>query len=257
MRIAKCDIESTFIPEDGNILAIEKIFCIGVQINDEPVQRFTYVWTPYSQGNLKAALALINSADLCVFHNGIKFDIPVITNMLGQITVPCHDTLILAKLMFTEEELRQMDIGIETMPKKLHGKFSLKAFGFRLGLLKEEFEDFSKFSEEMVDYMEQDVLVTSALYDTLVAMDNFPSQEVIDLENTVAYITFQQENNGFFFDIKTAREYYTKLRFEKNSLERKLAKQFRPMFLPEGQPKSNNKIIRRKLYLPTGKDMKW
>lgn len=248
-RIAKCDIETTFIPEDGNILAIKKIFCIGVQINNERVQRFTYLWTPYSDGNLIKALQLINSADRVVFHNGVKFDIPVIRNLLGQITVPVHDTLILAKLMFTEEELYRMDIGIENMPPKLYGSYSLKAFGFRLGVLKEEFEDFTAFSEEMVDYMEQDVLVTTALYDTLVAMPNFPSESVIELENQVAYITFQQENNGFYFDIEKARELYTKYRFEFSGIRRKLQRQFKPLFLPDGPVKTTNKLVRRKRYI--------
>lgn len=257
MRLAKCDIETPFIGEDGNILAISKIFCIGVQIDNEPVKRFTYIWTPYSDGNLQAALDLINSADRVVFHNGVKFDIPVISNLLGAITVPTHDTLILAKLMFTSEELWRMDIGIPTMPKKLYGSYSLKAFGYRLGIYKEEFDDFAEFSEEMVDYMEQDVIVTTALYNTLLGMDNFPSDEVIKLENDVACITFQQERNGFYFDIETARALYTKYKFQQSSIERRLQKQFRPMFLPDGKPKSNNSVIRRKLYIPSGKEMKW
>lgn len=257
MCLVKYDIETPFIGEDGNILAIPKIFCIGVQYDDQPVKRFTNTWTPYSDGNLQSALSMINAGTLGVGHNVIKFDNPVITNLLGQITIPIHDTLILAKLMFTEEELYRMDLGIPAMPKSLYGSHSLKAFGLRLGILKGLFEDFTTFSKEMVDYMEQDVLVTTALYGTLRAMPNFPSEEVIKLENDVACITFQQERNGFYFDIEKAREYYTKLKFEKGTIERKLQKQFRPIFLPDGPIKENNSIVRRKLYIPSKKELKW
>lgn len=258
MKKCYCDIETTLIPDDGNILKIDRIFCIGIAINDNPVQVFTEPYLPHlSDGGLKAALFIINSSDLAIFHNGIKFDLPVLRNLLGQVTTPIHDTLLLAKLVVTQDQLIAMDAGIANMPKDLWGSYSLKAFGYRMGNNKGEFEDFSALTPEMLEYLRQDVIVTRDLYQILIEMENFPPDNVIELENQVAEITFQQERNGFYFDIDTAKELNTKFLFEKYSIDRNLKKQFKPQFVVDGPVKSTNKLIRRKVYIPSKEELKW
>lgn len=242
------DIETPYIPDDGDVYSIDKIFCIGVKVDEEPTKLFTYLYHPLSSGNLKAALKLINSCSTAVFHNGIRFDIPVITSLLGPITAQVHDTLLLTKMMYTSDQLFAMDPGISTMPKSLYGSYSLAAFGHRLGLYKGEFEDFSKLSTQMLEYLAQDVAVTHKLYTHLIKQHNFPSSTTIDLENKVATHIFQQERNGFYFDIDKARALNTKLLFERGSIERKLQQTFKPMFLPDGTVKEAS--YTRKLYIP-------
>lgn len=258
MNIAYCDLETPFIPKNGNILDINRIFCIGIAINDGPVQVFTDPYLPHlADGSLKMALSILNLSDLAVFHNGLKFDVPILRNLLGKLTVPVHDTLLLAKLTVTQDQLFAMDAGIKDLPKTLYGSYSLGAFGYRLGNNKGDFKDFTKLSLEMVEYLKQDVIVTRELYNVLTEMENFPPPIVIQLENDVAEITFQQERNGFHFNIEMAKELNTKLLFERYSLDRKLQKQFRPMLLPDGPLQTTNKLLRRKLYIPSKQELKW
>ena len=248
MNIATVDIETTRI--ETSILDIRKIFCIGVKVNDQPTKLYTYIYHPMAEGNLNAALLLINSCDLVVLHNGIGFDLPVLSNLLGDITIPVHDTLILSKLMYTKDQLLAIDMTIPDFPKTLYGRYSLKAFGIRMGIHKGDFEDFTSLTTEMLEYLDQDCVVTYALYQMLLANPAFPKPNVIELENQVAAIIFQQEINGFHFDLESARELNMKLLFEKQTIERSLQRTFKPLFLPDGPVKQTSKLIRRRQYIP-------
>lgn len=244
MNVVTVDIESPFIPLAGS-LAIDKIFCIGVKSDDNPTKMFTYVYNRMSDGPLIAALTLINQHQVCVGHNLAKFDEPIIRKLVGQITIPLADTLIDSKLMYSKDMLFDIDRGIQDMPPKLWGSYSLKAFGYRLGNNKLDFEDFGSFSEEMLIYGKQDVDVTYQLYMHLSSQPNYPSNEVRQLEYTVADIINEQENLGFYFDKVKARELALSLKFRKMQIEHKLQSQFKPKFLPEGkpiQPKSSRKV---------------
>ena len=53
------------------------------------------------------------------------------------------------------------------MPEKLYGRHSLEAYGYRLSAYKGTFgkdTDWSEWSQEMEDYMMQDVVVTRKLW---------------------------------------------------------------------------------------------
>ena len=236
MNICTVDIESTLIPPEGS-LYIDKIFCIGVKSNDEPTKIFTYVYNKESAGNLKGALAFINKHDICVGHNFAKFDKPVIENLIGKITIPIADTLIDSKLMFTKNQLIDIDLSSTTFPKQLIGSYSLKAFGYRLGgELKIEFEQFDKLTSEMMTYCARDVDVTYELYKFLIAQSNYPPDNVRHLEYRVAEIINEQENLGFYFDIEKARMLSTNMKFKKMNLEHKLQAIFSPKYLAKGNP---------------------
>lgn len=249
-RIATFDIESEPIPLSG-ILFIKKIFCINIKINNEPVLRFTHLYHPTSSGTLSAALKLLNSCDYIIGHNIIGFDVPVIENNIGPITVPIIDTLILAKLMYAKDTLLAIDYGISEMPPKSYGSFSLKAFGIRFGNYKIQFENFTRLTTEMLEYCDQDVELTYQLFQYLLDQPFFPLSSVINLEQRVKTIILHQELNGFYFDRPKAQKLATTMRYRQLSLELALQKTFKPMFLPDGpikQPSSRNKI---KMYAPS------
>ena len=250
MRVATVDIETPLIPPAG-VMALNKIYCIGVKINDGPTHQFTYIYHPSSSGNLRGALNLINSCDICIGHNFVKFDAPVINQLVGLITIPILDTLILSKMMYTQDQLVANDAQDENHPKNLYGSYSLKAFGHRFGNHKIHFEQFDRLTDEMLVYCTQDVELTYQLYIHLRNNPNYPPDRAIRLEHDVAAITFDQEQFGFYFDIDSARKMYTKFLFERGNLDRKLQKQFRPMFLPDGPIQTTNKQIRRRMYEPT------
>ena len=74
MHTAVIDIESTTF--ENTLSEIDKIFCIGVKIDDQPTKVFTNVYIKGSDGNLNSALNLINQCSYVIGHNIIKFDIP-------------------------------------------------------------------------------------------------------------------------------------------------------------------------------------
>lgn len=232
-RIATCDIETPLISKEYGIAGINHIFCSGVKINNEETKIYTYTFFPESNGSLKGSLNAINSCQFVLGHNFYGFDRVVIENVIGKITVPIHDTMLIAKLMFTKDELMAMDIGIPNMPKDLWGKFSLKAFGYRLGDYKIEFEQFEQLTEDMVTYCKQDVDLTYRLFTFLKSRPNFPSNEVLALEYEVARIIQLQEQYGFYYDVENARKFLTEMSIEQMRLEHSLKQEFPAKYLPD------------------------
>ena len=174
LKIGYFDIETTAIPWTG-IKDVNTIFAIGVKINDEPTKKFSKYYLSNSDGNLQAAVKLLNSCDLIVSFNGIAFDIPVIERVLNcKLTPPHLDLIIVAKLMYSKDALYDIDYKILRDEPNLIGSFSLKAFGRRIGgRQKIEFEDWSKLSSEMLDYMVGDVELTKDLHEYFSEKDTF------------------------------------------------------------------------------------
>ena len=120
--------------------------------------------------SITTAIHWLEVADYIIGHNIIGFDIPIIKkfypyfNPRGIII----DTLLLSKLY--HPNLLDID-KTKTwphMPLQLYGRHSLEAYGYRLGEYKGSFSkttDWSDWSQEMQDYCEQDVAVTTKLCD--------------------------------------------------------------------------------------------
>lgn len=180
---------------------------------------------------LSDMLDIINATPTICGHNIIKYDIPVIQKLYSKIPMlnNCYDTLVISKVVYP-------DIGLMDYfqnkkgkhPKELIGKYSLEAFGYRLGMLKGNYgkrEDaWSCWTQEMQDYCMQDVKVTTALYNKLQA-HNLP-QDVIDTENKFCAIIAMQERHGVRFDLKAAQELLLPLQQKENSLKEELQKAF-------------------------------
>lgn len=249
--ICYCDIESTSIPASG-VLGVEAIHCISIKSGDSPTLCYTSRFLPLPNygGTLRNALATINQHDYVVGHNWIGFDAIVIENLLGPITAQPLDTMLLAKLIYTKDELCEIDYHIPDFPSKSYGSFSLDSFGRRMYLHKGSHSDWSRLSVAMCNYCTQDVEVTYSLFQSLLTSDRFPSQSIIDLENEVAHIIAQQVHYGFHYDIEAARKLMSSLMYEQLSIELRLQKVFRPMFLPDGQPITPASARRSKQYIP-------
>lgn len=236
------DIETS--PIENRTSDIKEIYCIALKLNNHKTLVFTETKQPFTDGTFKDFIRVLKSIDILVGHNIIKFDLPVLSNILGVNfnNQELVDTFILSKLMFSTEDLYSMDLSIPSMPSKLYGSASLKAFGYRLGENKIEYDDFSTgLNKEMVVYCKQDVKVTNALYKRLRTMDNYPREDVLKVETDFASIISKQENYGFYFDIQNARKLAVKLQFSKSNLEHKLQKEFPARFVPIGEvtPKTN------------------
>ena len=246
--IAVWDIEADWIPSTI-------IYCISVAIVKngillEKAKVFTYKWTPYSQGALFEAIQLINACDYHCGHNIIGYDVQMVRKLLlTDITPRPLDTLILAKIIFSKDDLYAMDpnLGID---KDLYGSYSAKAFGQRMNDFKIDYTDFSHLNEEMAIYCNQDTDLTAKLLIFLMDKENFPIEAVVDIEHKAADIIAQQTEQGFYLDIDMARKLNTDLLQEKGELSRKLLDIFHPKFMADGPVKSYKKQSIVKKYLP-------
>lgn len=170
---------------------------------------------------------------LFVGHNAIKFDFVVLADLLG-VGVGVRngiDTLILSTLY----------------SPNLVGGHSLGEWGLRLGYPKGDFNDWSCFSEEMLIYCRQDVLITAKLFVrlmTTLTRIGFTEQSFW-IQHRLTPILEQQRKNGFYFDGPRAVSLYAHLRNRETELEKDIHEVFppervlvatRPLYKKDGSP---------------------
>ena len=154
-----------------------RIHCIATYwVNEDQTESFndekhtTWEENPKStkKYSITTGLSYIEAADVIIGHNIIGFDLPFIHqlypwfNPVGTIV----DTLILSRLYHPNLLDIDKKHNWKDMPSKLHGRHSLEAYGYRLGLYKGNFAkdtDWKEWSQEMEDYCIQDVKVTEKL----------------------------------------------------------------------------------------------
>lgn len=200
---------------------------------------------------IRAGLELLTTADVLVAHNGIGFDIPVVNKLFPEFTLDprkCFDTLVVSRLIWSDiidMDWTKIRNNTTTLPGPLAGSHKLEAWGYRLGVLKDEYKGgFEVWSKTMQDYCEQDVRVTQAFLERIEAKAY--STQAIELELAVAVICAAQERHGFKFNRKAAEELYAKLVGDKLDLEEKLSRTFRPWFEKDGDtrvPKRPNRSL--------------
>ena len=163
-----------------------------------------------------------------VGHNVLKYDIPVLKKLYPwfERSGPVIDTLILTRLLFPETgEQDDKLIAAGKLPAKHRGAHKLEAWGYRLGILKGEFDGpWEVLTQEMLDYCVQDVRVTKRLLDYCHTRP-IP-QEAVDIEHAVANILVRQERHGFWFDEPAALRLLATLSKEKLRLADDLKARF-------------------------------
>ena len=226
MRVAIFDIES-----DGLLDTVTEVHCIGVKllIDAEPQDTVCYSSRPIkgSVGTLEECYELLKGCDVVVGHNIIGFDLPCIKYLSSEdIWAECkvYDTLLASKLAYPNMLI------IDSNNKKLgnlKGSHSLKSWGIRLGNHKDHYEDWSKLTEEMVEYCKQDVNVTYALYKRLLSKE-IPD-EAMWLEQEFAKIIQRQEAYGVLFDVPKAKALHVELIDDLEQSLIRLSEVFKPM----------------------------
>jgi DNA polymerase-1 len=227
------------IEADGFYNDVTKIHCIVLK-DTETSQRFVCNAQPgagFHTHTLEQGLAMLTEADEIAGHNVLKYDIPVLQKLYPSFTPQGRvlDTLILTRLLFPElGETDDRLIKKCLMPGKHRGAHRLEAWGWRLGVMKAEYEGgFEAWSQEMEDYCVQDVEVTHALLNHC-RKQSWPT-EALDLEHAVTRIIARQEINGFTFDEKGARELLVVLSKERLELEDDLKARFGFWFARDGK----------------------
>jgi len=168
-----------------------------------------------------------------VGHNVLGFDLPVLTKLTNITFDTCRvtDTLILAKLIFYD--------------KDKSWSHSLDAYGERLKFPKGTHNDWSKLSDEMVEYCKRDVQVTTKLYHKLIEKSDWMHRDTLVFEQEVQKIIIQQYLNGWSFNVKEAQKLHVELVQELQNAEQTLFETFKPLFLPDGKAKTPAKPFTR------------
>lgn len=207
---------------------VSRFHCLLTKAPGKPVVRYRNVGT---EDTLGAGLKELRSAKWIVGHNIISYDIPAIHKVLGDDLKGPYwlDTLVLSRLAYPTLGDLDWRRRVPGMPQELYGRHSLKAWGYRLGILKGTFgadDDtaWESWSQEMEDYCHQDVLVTEKL------LEHFAQLELpwvaIDMEMRLQDIIAAQERRGFQFDIPAAQKLNAKLQARSDELLLKLRDQF-------------------------------
>lgn len=195
-----------------------------------------------------AGLEAMMLADNIIGHNVIKFDIPAIQKVYPWFEVrkdQVIDTLVYGRLVWpnisdTDTKL----IHTSRLPGKLRGSHSLKAYGYRLGVLKGEFSnedtDWSTWTPEMQTYCEQDTEVTLALINKLESKNY--SHMAVELEHRVAWILAEQERNGFMFNTDKAEKLLSTLQQKRAAIEDELQDIFPPIVTERYSEKTGKRL---------------
>lgn len=216
---------------------INTIHCIGIKEDKNPTKCFTNKPIEGSDGSLEDAIKLLQKATIIIGHNIVKFDIPVIHSLLCNTNAQLVDTLLLSKMVTPDKMLFIKDAITKGFPSKLYGSHSLKAWGYRLGDNKIEYNDFENLCPEMITYCKQDVELTYKLYHFIKKMPSYPPENAIKCETEFARIMHLQENSGFYFDYDKAMQYADTLYKQQDLYKRLLDRKFPLIILPIGKTK--------------------
>lgn len=224
------DIEADHLLEQ-----VTKVWCIVARDADTG-QVYTFDPDEIEQG-----LDLLGKADCLVGHNIIDYDLRVLKKLYdfdykGEVM----DTLVCTRTIWPN--IVELDYQQGNFPQKLTGSHSLKAWGYRLGELKDDFggdsESFGEYSNEMLTYCVQDTKVTEALYNKIQGKDFSP--EALGLEHKLHTLLVQQQERGFPFNVDEARKLHVKLEGRRSEIEQELQDTFEPTIV---ELKTKTKVI--------------
>ena len=222
MSIGYFDIETNAINDWSTLSDIRVCHCMVIIDEDDNVYR-------YRSATMLEGMKHLLSFSAIVGHNAIGFDYPALNSFYGFKHPNVLDTAVMTRCMFPDLFAYDAVRGTE---KGIRGKHSLEAWGKRIGCYKSthgKTEDWSKWSQDMEDYCVQDVKVTKALHEFLLA--HKPSQRMLDLEHEFALCMRRQQWIGFPFDDAKAEELEKTLCVRRRELGDELEQLFEPTVL--------------------------
>lgn len=240
------------IETDGFLESVTKIHCLVIkdtekgfvgQYADQPGHKSI-------REGLETLIWHFKNGSVIAGHNVIKFDIPVIQKLYPWFKVDqskVYDTLVVSRLIYSD--LRERDgANIEKgrLPTKLWASHSLKAWGYRLGVLKGDYKEtsgedaFKVFTPEMLEYCVQDVEVTHALYTQLTSIEY--SQEAVKGEHEVAFVAALMEQSGWPFDVQGASVLYATLAARRENIRQTMMDTFEPLVIERISEKTGKRL---------------
>lgn len=249
------------IETNGLLKEVSVLHCMCVyDTKKEKMYRFD---PSHVEDGVKMLQDTITQGGILCGHNVIDYDIPVLEKLYPHLFHISYeqqkqvvDTLVLARLIYSN--IDTIDLGFMKsgkLPKQLYKSHKLMAWGYRLGVLKgtygEQEDAWAVYNPEMLDYNEQDVWVTKALYEKLTASPY--SQRAIELEHQVAWLMTKQERNGFRFDYEGALKLVEELRERQAVITTTLLQKIPEIPDKVFVPKRDNKRLGYKAGVPVQK----
>ncbi len=230
------------IETDGLLDVTTKLHCLVIYDTEKSAFYEYNAKTGFNEGIEK-----LSNADEISGHNIVKFDIPALRKIFPEFKQKgkLFDTLLMSKLVYPDIGVKDDVLILKNkFPKALRGRYSLRAWGYRLKCYKGDFslqEDcWREWTQEMQEYCKQDVTVTYRLFKLLKSKDI--SLTAVELEHHFAEIIQTQEQRGIYFDKAKAVELSAKLTEKKLELEKELCRIFPPKIVKTPfTPKANNK----------------
>ena len=188
------------IEANGLFFDADKIWCIVAIDEHDNIYSF-------EPDKIKEGIELLQKADKIIGHNIIGYDIPLIKKLYNvdlNTDKEIIDTLILSRLSNPVRE----------------GGHSLEKWGYRLGgIQKQQHEDWTTFTPEMLVRCKKDTQINKTLFNYLKKECIGFSKESIFIEHETTKILQQQTENGFFFDEKEAMLLLSKINKRKSEVE--------------------------------------
>ena len=199
------DIES-----NGLLESISTIWCLVIQDADTGTQ---WSFSDYDNDlpSLADGIKMLQEADALIGHNIIGYDIPAIKIVTGVelIDKKCYDTLVMS----------------QTLRYKRTHRHGLKGWGEKLGDSKIDYDDWTKYSKEMLVYCQQDVALNTQVYHQLLSEFTklhklFPNiSKGLEVEHDVAKFNTIVREQGWNFDMKKAKANLKKMKDRSKEIE--------------------------------------
>jgi hypothetical protein len=242
---------------NGLLQQLDRLHCLGLKDLDSG--KYHSFADQKGHRPIREGVEMLNSAELLVGHNIIGFDIKALRKVYPWFApkAQLRDTLLIAKLFWPHiKDTDWARAAKGQLPKKYIGRHSLAAWGYRIGVLKTEYDGgWDAWTPTMHSYMGDDVTATSALLERIEARANKlglplydanpkPGADCIELEHRVAEIVEKVIEHGFAFDKAKATKLFAKIATRKAALEADLARVFPPKTVESiFVPKKNNKKV--------------
>lgn len=182
-------------------------------VDTDEVATFRHIHEVENAARLKGFL---KDCSVLIGHNILGFDLHVLDTFkcsVGGLPIEIVDTLVISRLLNYSQE----------------GGHSLEAWGKRFGFPKDNFNDFSRWSEELEQRCIVDTLLTKRLYNTFSKyLKSSKWKKPIELEHKVATLCNTLNTNGFSFNIQLAKELHKELYSLVNNLKEEFHKVFPP-----------------------------
>jgi hypothetical protein len=228
---AKSDgLRLVFDVESDGLDDATKVHCVVIADLDDNHADLQGV-DEYGPDRIPAALEHLTRADYLTGHNIVAYDLPLLKrlyNWAPKAGCTIVDTLVIGRLILPNiKDLDDQGVAMgDPSLGKLHGRYSLEAWGARLGIPKigADIEDWSKWTPEMQARCVGDVVICKTLHRFL-APGGY-SQVAISLEHAIAKICGEITATGVPFDTKAAKGLCRQWTERLTELEARLSLQF-------------------------------